>query len=241
MLKFEFALETINKKWINLKPIWTIPSQLNQFHGPTNHNQSTQSNPPSSNFHLEQTFAKWRCFFCWGQLSSPLCSRATTQFQRILSRRFFARGMFQQKLNDWVPKVTWVVKSHKLRRWSFGIVWWDLMKLDFLDWRFQRTSLNYAGEDAHVFLCQEYVLDFGISWIVFFRLGMALLVVGRSIKKGDCTHPTPLIQNGQRQGRMGNKNHQACQPMYRPTLRSQCCSSRWMNLYWKLSDCNMTG
>lgn len=37
------------------------------------------------------------------------------------------------------------------------------MKLDFLDWRFQRTSLNYAGEDAHVFLCQEYVLDFGIS------------------------------------------------------------------------------
>lgn len=208
--------------------------------------QPTTISPPNQTLHLpiftlNKPSPNGDVFFV--EANSPaLCARE----QRPNSREsfpggFLPGGCFNKSWICWILKVTWVVKSHKLRRWSFGIVWWDLMKLDFLDWRFQRTSLNYAGEDAHVFLCQEYVLDFGISWIVFFRLGMALLVVGRSIKKGDCTHPTPLIQNGQRQGRMGNKNHQACQPMYRPTLRSQCCSSRWMNLYWKLSDCNMTG
>lgn len=130
---------------------------------PTNHKSVKPNHPPSifQCFHLEQTFAKLlRPTLQPFVLESDHDPIPENPFQEV----FWKRGMFSREgWICWIPKVTWVVKSHKLRRWSFGRVWWDLMKLDFLDWRFQRTSLNYAGEDAHVFLCQEYVLDLGIS------------------------------------------------------------------------------
>ncbi len=123
-MQFEEPPENLQPKTKNLRKVenestWNQPepSQPTTISWTNRHNQSTQSNLHVPNVHQKKSrhlklFAlahdsSARGFFPWGQLYSPLWSKARTQFQRIPGTRsgfFFGGEMFQREAECWIPK-----------------------------------------------------------------------------------------------------------------------------------------